>query len=344
MAAPAPTFDSIIKALKGGDVPPVMVFHGQEGYFIDKLVEAVEGLVPEEDRDLALNILFAPITAAEAVCDVCRRIPMMTERQVVIVKEAQAVPAKWVDKLAAYVASPSPYTVLAIIGRGDKIKGSATLKAAKATGVVYEAAPVRDYLVPRYLTEYIKSKGMAVDPKAAQMLQDFIGANLGKLYNEVDKLAQILGAGAMITPEAVERNVGVSREFNTYELVDALAVKDAARAFRIAAAFEANPKAHATMMTLPPVFNFFADLLIAYYAADPSDRGIREELHLTNDFALRRIRSGMSNYSARQVIDVLHAIRRFDAMSKGSGSRQDQFRLFHDLVYHILTAPGTLPA
>ncbi len=344
MAAPAITFESVSRTLRRGETAPVMVFHGEEGYYIDELVKLVEALVPEADRDFSLTTVYAPQADPKSVIDICRSLPMMTDRQVVIVKEAQAVPASWVESLERYAAAPAPATVLAVCARGAALKTPKFIKAAKAAGgLVFLAEKVKEWNVPRHLSAYIQSKGLTVDDKALNMLRDFIGADLSRLYNEVDKLAQILGPHARITPEAVERNVGVSKEYNSYELVDAIAVKDAAKTFRIAAYFAANPKAAPLVMIVPAIFNFFSDILVAYYAKDKSDGGLRAELNIRNDFALRRLRAAMRSYNAFQVIEILHAVRTFDAMSKGGGSRQDPYLLFHDLLHHILTAPGHLP-
>ena len=271
-------------------------------------------------------------------------VPMMVDRQVVIVKELQSVSAAWLDKLTPYLAAPNPATTLVIISRGEVFKSKSFVKALAAAGAtVFESKPVKDWQIPKLLGEYIRDRGLRADDKALDMLHDFIGADLSKLYAEVDKLASILDAGAMVTPEAVERYVGVSREFNNYELVEALAAKDAARVFRIADAFASNPKANPLPVTAPTIFTYFADLLIAYYSPDRSDRGVMQTLGLKSDFQLRRIRTGMSHYNPFQVIEAIHAIRVFDAQSKGQGSRTDPYLLFRDLLYHLLTAPGRLP-
>ena len=340
----AVTFDSLVRSLKNGQYAPLYLIHGEEGYYVDALSAMIEAIVPEQDRDFALTTVYAPRTEPQAVVDMCRQLPMMTERQVVVVKEAQAVNAAWIDRLAAYAASPTRSTILAVCGRGAKVKGKELAKAVAASGgVVFDAAKIKDWQMPRLLADYIKSRGLTADQKAVDMLCDFVGTDLSRLYNEVDKLAQILGANARVTPESVERNVGVSKDFNNFELVDAIAAKDPARIFRIIRYFEANPKANSPVMTVSLVFGFFADLLSAYYAKDRSDSGLRSELGLRNDFALRRLRAGMASYNAFQVIEILDALRRFDTMSKGGGSRQDPFRLLHDLMFHIITARGQLP-
>ena len=338
------SFDSLCADLRARRPRPVMVFHGEEGYFADTLAALTEALVPEEDRDFGLTTVYAPQAEALSVVDMCRALPMMTERQVVIVKETQSVRADWVDKLAAYAAAPNPTTVLAVVARGEKLKARKFLKAVTdGGGIVFEGAKVREWDVPRLLADYIKSKGLSVDRKALEMLQDYVGTDLARLYNEVDKLGMILGRGAMITPESVERNVGVSKEYNSFELVDALAMKDASRVFRITDYAAANPKSMPYMLIASTVFAFFSDMLVGYYVPDKSEEGLGREWKIASKIQLRRLREGTRRYNAFQVIECLHAIRQFDAMSKGSGSRQDPYRLLHDLMYRLLTAPGRLP-
>ena len=345
MAAEITTFDSLKRALAAGNYRPVNILHGEEGYFIDELVKLYERIIPKEDRDYALTNVYAPeVQNPQAIIDLCRQLPMMTERQVVIVREAQSVKGDFLDKLAPYIKEPTSSTILVIASRGEKLKGKEILKSAgKDTAFVFESAKVWPSQVPKMIADYIKGKGMSVEPKAIDMLSDFIGPNLSQLYNEIDKLAQILGPKAMITPESVERNIGISKDFNNFELIDAIAARDYAKMMRIVMYFEANPRQNPYPVTAASVFSFFADLLQGHYSPDKTERGLQQSLGLRNSFATKRIMQGMRNYSASQVVEIIDAVRRFDAMSKGSGSRQDPYRMLADLMHHIITAKGHLP-
>lgn len=345
MAAESINFDSLKRALATGNIRPVNILHGEEGYYIDELLKLFEMIIPKDDRDIALTNVYAPeVPNPQAIIDMCRQLPMMTDRQVVIVREAQNVRGDFLDRLAPYVKEPTPTTVLVIASRGEKLKGRELLKSAlKDSAVVFESPKVWPSQVPKLITDYIKSKGMSADPKAVGMLGDFVGNNLSQLYNEIDKLAQILGPGAMVTPESVERNIGISKDYNNFELVDAIAARDYAKMMRIVQYFEANPRQNQYPVTVAAVFGFFADMLQAYYTPDRSERGLTEALGLKNSFAVKRIVQGMKNYNARQIIEIIDAVRRYDAMSKGSGSRQDPYRMLADLMYHIISAPGHLP-
>lgn len=335
------SYEQLKKELRQGEVRPIYLLHGVEGYYVDELVKCFEALVPDEDKDFGLSILYAPQIEPPAVIDICRQLPMMTDRQVVILKEAQAVKKEYLESLTRYAQSPTPTTVLVVAARGDDVKAEKFKNAVDAAGgSVYQSKKLYDNQIPALVGSYIKEKGLRAEPKSLEMLRDFIGTELSRLYNEIDKLAEILGAGATVTPEAIERNIGVSKDYNSYELIDAVAARDIARIYRIVDYFTANPRQN----PLPPIaaalFNFFADLLQAYYAADKSDRGLMGELDLKYQFAVNRIRIGMSNYNAFQVVDALSEIRRFDAKSKGVGSRQDGYMLLKDLVFRLVTTTG----
>ena len=342
MAAPAATYDSICRQLANGQLAPVYLLHGEEGYYIDQLVDRFEKLLTEEEKEFNFHVLYAPEVEPGAVMDLCMQYPMMADRQVVILKEAQAIPAAKLNQLHRYAQAPASTTVLVICCRGAQAKGKELLAAVRANGVLFESAKLKDHNAPAVISEFIKSKGLKADQKALEMLRDYVGTDLSRLYNEINKLTTALGPGATVTAEAVERNIGMSKDYNNFELVDALAVKDAKKVFMIAEYFRANPKNNPLVVSSSSIFSFFADLLAAFYAPDRSDSSLMAELKLRSPFQLRRYRAGMQHYNAFQIIEIIAAIRRYDAMSKGVGSRQGDQNLFHDLLYHILTAPGNI--
>lgn len=338
-----PTFDELRKSIAAGRYAPVYLLHGEEGYYIDRLLEEFDKILPSDEKEFNQYTLYATQTEPSAIIDICRRVPMMAQRQVVIVKEAQGARADAINRLAPYIASPVASTVLVVAFRGAQAKGKDLLAAVrKGGGVLFESKKITEYNAPAAIGNYLRSKGLTADPKSLEMLRDFIGTDLTRLHNEIDKLATLLPSGAAVTPEVIERNIGVSREYNSFELVDAVAARDAAKVFRILAYFRSNPKAVPLVMAAASIFNLFADVLTAYYAADRSDSGLMAELNLRNSFALKRIRLAMSRYTAAQTVEIISAIRNFDVQSKGVGSRQSDQMLFHDLMYHILSATGRL--
>lgn len=342
MAAPAVTYDSLSKSIIKKDLAPVYILHGEEGYYIDELVKQFEQVLSPEEKEFNQYILFAPQSSSAEIRDVCRRFPMMAERQMVIVKEAQAARADQIDKLASYVQEPSNTTVLVIVFRGEVAKGKDLIAAVKKKGVIFESKKVKDYQMLTLIENYVKNKGLSIDQKSKEMLRDFIGNDLSTLFNQIDKLVTILGPNATITPAAVELNIGISKDYNNFELVDALAVKDAAKVFKIANYFESNPKANPLMVTTAALYNFYSDLLIAFYSKDKTEQGLMQALGLKYPVQAKKYLSALRYYNAFQTIEAIWALRQFDVQSKGRGSRQNVNKLFHDLMFHLLTAPGDL--
>lgn len=335
-----PTFDELRKSIAAGRYAPVYLLHGEEGYYIDRLLEEFDKILPSDEKEFNQYTLYATQTEPSAIIDICRRVPMMAQRQVVIVKEAQGARADAINRLAPYIASPVASTVLVVAFRGAQAKGKDLLAAVRnGGGVLFESKKITEYNAPAAIGNYLRSKGLTADPKSLEMLRDFIGTDLTRLHNEIDKLATLLPSGAAVTPEVIERNIGVSREYNSFELVDAIAARDGRRVFRILDYFRSNPKAVPLVMATASIFNLFTDLLVAYYTPDRSDAGLMAALGC-KQFALKRIKLGMSRYNALQIVEIIGAIRDFDVKSKGVGSRQNEHELFHQLAYHILSAPG----
>lgn len=343
MATETVNFASVQSQIKKGNPAPVYLLHGEEGYFIDQLLKDAEQILPEADRDFNQYILYAPQVSVDTVIDTCRRYPMMADRQIVILKEAQAVTANYLKGLKSYLESPSLTTVLLIASRGAQIKSTDVINAVKkGGGVVYEAKKLNDDMLSAAIEKFINDKGLSVDPKALVMLRDFVGSDLSRIFNEVNKLTVTLGNGAMVTPEAVERNIGVSKDYNNFEFVSAIANRDMTKSMKILDYFARDPKNNPFVVISTVLYNLFSNLLIAQYAPDKSERGLMGALGFRWPGQLTDVSAAMRRYSAAQTVEIISAIREYDNMSKGNGSRQDPFDLMRDLVYHILTAKGKL--
>ena len=221
-----------------------------------------------------------------------------------------------------------------------RLRARSCLAAVKKNGVIFESKRLSERNVVPVINDLIKEKGLNVDPKSLAMLRDYIGADLSRLYNEIGKLALILGPGAMVTPEAIERNIGVSKDYNNFELVDAIVNRNPAKAFAIVEYFRNNPKNNPTVMTVSSLFNQFSNLLIYHYTRDKSQSGYMDALGMRNAWGLRVYEVAARNYNVRQTIEIISAIREFDTRSKGIGSRQNEYDLLKDLVDRILTARG----
>lgn len=337
------TFNEIMLAIKKRQMAPVYILSGEESYFIDELTKAFENVVPESERDFNLYTLYAQDITPEVVISTCMRFPMMSDRQVVILKEAQAVRADLINKLHVYASNPNRSTVLVVCFRGDKAKGKDLIAQAKAHGgVLFESKRLTEKNIDPLIASIVKEKGLNIEPKGLSMLRDFIGTDIAKMFNEIEKLAFILGKGAMITPESIERNVGMSKDFNNFELIDALAAKDSAKVFRIINYFRTSPKNHPAIFTVSAVFGFFANLLIVHFTRDKSPGSLLSALGLKWQSQLTRYAQAARNYNAYKTIEIISAIREFDTKSKGIGSRQSEFDLLHDLMFRILNCQGRI--
>lgn len=338
------TFAEIKKSIQSRRLAPVYILHGEESYFIDQLAKAFEELVPEAERDFNYYALYAPEITPEVVMATCKRFPMMADRQVVILKEAQAVRADIINKLAAYCEKPNESTVLVICFRGEKAKGRDLLSKARSGGaVIFESKPLTERNIDPFIAQIVKDKKLNIESKGLAMLRDFIGTDVAKIYNEIDKLAFILGEGATITPESIERNVGISKDFNNFELIDALASKDAPKIFRIVNYFRSNPKNNPTIVTVATVFRFFSELLAAQFSKDKSPNGLMAAIGLKWQSQLGRYTTAMRYYNARMTIEIISAIREFDCNVKGIGCRQNEYDLLYNLMFRIITCRGVMP-
>lgn len=338
MATSSPGFKEIKQQIAGGNPSPIYILHGPEGYYVDELVKEFEAMVPESEKDFNLYVFYATQTQPEVIQEACMRYPMLSERQVVIVKEAQAVKADFLEKLTAYAERPNPQTILVIAGRGDKVTGAKFLKAARSSGaVIFETPKLYESKVGPLIETMVRNEGLTIDQKALAMLIDHVGTDLRRIVNEVAKLKAALPGGGAITPQVVERLIGVSKDFNNWELIDALAVRDVAKVYRIADYFQANPKQNPAIVTGIAIFGLFSKLLLAIYAPEKSESGIAGAAGVKPySGEMKRIMSGLRNYNAWQVINAISACRRFDVRAKGIGSRIDEYALLRELLFTVM--------
>ncbi len=338
---PTVTYASLRASIAKGQASGSYILHGEEGYFIDELIKLFEQLVPEADRDFGLFTFYGPTTDASSIISAARSFPMMVERQVVIVKEAQAMRADEVNKLSVYLASPSPTTVFVLSFRGSQAKGKDIMSSARKGGaIVFESKKLRENNIGTVIETMIREKGLTIEPKAIAMLSEFIGTDASRLYNEIDKLSLVLGKGSMATPEAIERNIGISKDYNNFEFISAIASRDMPKMFTILAYFRSNPKSNPTVLTTATLYNFFSGLLIYHFTPSKSPSDKMQALGLKWQGQLRDYETGARNYNAFITIGIISELRKFDRMTKGIGSRQNEYDLLHDLLYRILTIRG----
>jgi len=333
------TYDALMRDLKARKYAPVYYLMGDEPYYIDKVTDYIaNNVLMEEERDFNQTILFGSDVSAATIVDAARRYPMMAERQVVIVKEAQNV--KKTEPLESYINHPQPSTLLVMCHKGGGVdKRKAWGKAVMSRAVVMETKKMREYELPKFIENYLKPKGASIDPKSTQLIADSIGADLSRLTSELDKVLIALPEGdKRVTPVVVEEQIGVSKDFNAFELRDAIVNRNVFKANQIIKYFDENPKAGNIYSFLPMLFNYFQNLLIAYYCPQKGrPDALAKWLELRSAWAAKDYMTGMRNYTGVKTLQIISKIREMDAKSKGiDNPNTPAGELMKELIFFIL--------
>lgn len=332
------THEDIIRSVRAGDVAPVYLFMGPESYYIDKLSDFLtDELLKPEERDFNLDVVYGAEVTADRVVDLARAYPMMAERRLVVVREAQSM--RSLDALEAYLQHLTPTTVLILCYKhGVLDKRKTVMKLIQQTGVVYESKRLYDSQLPQFITQYFGRKKVKIEMQAVQMLAGHVGADLCRLSAEMDKLLLSLAENeTSITASRVEELTGMSKDYNDFELRVALAYKDVFRSMQIVKYYQGNTRSFALPQTLSNLFTFFSAVLLSYYAPDKSDRGIAGWLNMPEWQARKDIIPANQNYKGVKVLQILSEIRKTDAKGKGvGGCKTPKEELLQDLIYFIL--------
>lgn len=341
MAEKRPTvgFDQIMKDLKARRFSPIYILMGDESYYIDKISDYIaDNVLQPEERDFNMSILFGADTNGSQVADLSRGYPMMSEYRVVIVKEAQNL--KGLEALEKYLDHPVTSTILVLCHKNGTIdRRKKILVKAESLGVVFESKKKKDYELPGFIEGYLKLQNATIDNKSAVMMADHIGSDLNRLTSELDKvLISLPENDRRITPEIVERQVGVSKDFNAFELRNAIVQRDVLKANQIINYFDKNPKAGSIFAFLPLLFNYFQNLMIAYYAPVKNDeKAVASFLELSSVWGVKDYLVGMRNYSGVKTMHIINKIREIDAKSKGLDNPNTPVGdLMKELIFFIL--------
>lgn len=343
MAKKTDDFPLIKAQIESGQFAPVYVLHGEESYFIDQLTEMLlSHVLTDEEKDFDLAQFYAGTGDFNTgdVISACRRFPMVAQRQLVLLREAQALDKRsfHLDDLLLYLKQPSPNTILVITHKTAAITGAAELmKLAKKIGVVYQSDKVADYNLPKVLPGFLQSLGFTAEPAAIDMLQNFIGADFSRLTHEIDKLRFTLQGRTKLTAQDIADHVGISREYNVFELVDAVSKRDVLKVEMIRRYFERNPKAGPTTMVISTLFTFFQNLMLTYYSPDKSNiNSVMSSVGLSYPQA-KCVMEGLKIYNARITMRNISILREFDARSKGGrGGTTPDADLQQELFYQLM--------
>lgn len=332
------TYEEIARDLKNRIYKPVYYLMGEESYYIDRISEYIaQTVLNENEKEFNQTILYGADTDIATIINAAKRYPMMSKYQVVIVKEAQGV--KNIDELSYYLQKPLESTILVLCHKHGVLDRRKKLAAEiEKVGVLFESKKIKDTQLAGFITFYLKRKSIEIEPKASEMMAEFVGTDLSRMAGELEKLIITLPKGQKrITPEQIEQNIGISKDYNNYELRNALIIKDVFKANQIIKYFEENPKTNPLQMTLSVLFNFFSNLMLAYYAPEKSEQGIAAQLGLKSPWQSKDYLAAMRKYSGVKVMQIIGEIRYCDAKSKGVGnSSLGDGELLRELVYKIL--------
>ena len=325
---------------------PVYLLMGEEAFFIDRLSEQLASTVLDEtERAFNQIVLYGKETDAGTVVNCCRQMPMSGRYEVIIVKEAQQM--RDLDKLSLYVSKPSPTTILVICHKEKGVdKRSALYKNAVTSGVVFESVRPRDYEIGTWLSSFVESRGCTIDRKALAMLTDHLGTDISKISNELTKLAVSLPEGTRhITDAHIEQNIGISKDFNCYELCKAVVGRDVVRSMLIAEQLGRNPKANPLMVTIAALFGQFRDIFAVNYLRwlskhknipFPNDAELMKHVKVGNPYFLNELKQTAALWPNQKVFAVLGLLREYDAKSKGvSAGGADDAELLRELLLKI---------
>jgi len=335
------THDAILKDLKKGNFKPVYFLHGEEPYFIDLISDWIEEhVLPEEQKAFNQSTLYGKDSEAEAIRDAASRLPMMAERQVIILKEAQEM--RTLQDLEPYIKNPVPTTLLVIAHKHKKLKLNTRLgkavKANEAQIVFFEAKKLYDNKVPAWISGFLKEKGLDIKPDAAALVAEYLGSDLSKVANELVKLALNLEGTNQVTTREVEQHIGISKDYNVFELQKAIGQRDLVKSNRIINYFAANPRKNPIQVVVASLFNYFSKLLLLHDSRELADKELAGQLRV-NPYFLREYRAAGQNFNRLQVEKVILLLSEYDLKGKGvnyDGGGKPGGELLKEMVWRIL--------
>ncbi len=333
----ATTYDALVKDLKGRRFAPTYLLHGDEPYFIDRIAERFEQVLDESERAFNLTVLYGKDIDFKDVVDAARRYPMMAERQVVIIREAQSM--KQLANLESYIKQPTDTTLLVLAHKHGKIDGRTKFaKALVEHAVVFESKRLYDNEIPAWVTQYVASKKMTIGQRETVLIAEYLGNDLHKIVNELDKLTINLKEGHTITTDDVQRYIGISKEYNVFELQNALALRDQKKSYQIVQHFCNNLRTNPLVVVIAALSNHFNRIYQMHFLTNANERDMMRALGLSSAYFLKDYRRAQQAFTKVQTERVLHLLRNYDLKSKGVGRAPgcSDENLLKEMVYHIL--------
>lgn len=332
------TYEEIVRDVKNGMYVPIYFLMGEEDYYIDRISEYIaDRVLTEAEKEFNLTILYGADTDIATIINSAKRYPMMSKYQIVMVKEAQNL--KNLDELTYYLQKPLMSTILVFCYKHGVLDRRKKLAAEiEKAGILFESKKLKDAQLSGFISSYLKRKRVDIEPKASEMMAEFVGADLNRMAGELEKLVITLPDGcSRITPEQIERNIGISKDYNNFELRNALISKDVLKANLIVKYFNNNMKNNPLQVTLAVLFGFFSNLMLTYYAPGKSEQEIASFLGLRSPWQAKDYLAAMKKYSGVKVMQIIGEIRLCDAKSKGvKNSSVSDGDLLRELIYFIM--------
>ncbi len=330
------TFEQIMTDLKNKIYKPIYFLMGEESFYIDKITDYIENnVLADAEKAFNQTIVYGRDTDALAIDNISKRYPMMASHQVVIVKEAQNL--KDIDKLQYYASRPLESTILVINYKYKTLdKRKKVYKEIQSNGIVFESKKLYENQVPDWINKYLKIQGYTIDPVASTLLTEFLGTNLSKVSNELDKLIISMPKGSKISPKDIEENIGISKDYNNFELQNALVKKDVVKANQIINYFDKNQRENPIILTISSLFTFFKRLLIYHFLKDKNPRSVASSLGI-NPYFVKDYQLAAKRYNPKKTVAVISWLRDYDMKSKGyNNASAGPGDLLKELIFKII--------
>ena len=328
----------LVEDIRNKNIKPIYFLMGEEPYYIDRISEYIEdNVLSEDEKGFNQMVVYGRDSSVDEIVSNAKRFPMMAEYQVIIVKEAQDL-SRTIEQLTSYAENPQPSTILVFNYKYKTIdKRKSLYKTLKKTGIVFESKKLYENQVADWIRRVLAPKEYTISPKASQMLVEFLGTELSKINNELEKLQIILPKGTQITPEHIEENIGISKDFNNFELRKAIGERDVLKVQRIVKYFGDNPKDNPMVVTIGLLYNYFSQLLHLHGLSDKSPRNVAAALKV-NPYFVNEYLTAIRNYSMKQVSLSVSLLREFDVKGKGVGANAvPQGDLLKELMAKIMS-------
>lgn len=331
------TVQSILNEIKAGDIRPLYFLMGEEAFFIDQISTFIEtSVLDETQRGFDQTTIYGKDTSIDAIVSSAKRFPMLAERQVIVVKEAQNL-SRTIEDLLPYVKNPQQTTTLVICYKYKSIdKRKALYKALSKAHVVFESKKIYDSKIPSWISGELQKMNLKITPKASYLLSEFLGNDLAKISNELSKLQLVMGDNDLITPELIQINIGISKDFNNFELQKAIAQLDQKKAYQIVRYFSENSNQHPMVLTVATLYSFFSKLMILHTVNDRNPKVLSRAIGV-NPYFLNDYTAAAKNFPMRRISSVFQTLRTIDVKSKGVGANLKPLDLYQELIFRILS-------